>query len=555
MLELPKTGWLRRYRVRANGETDQAQLDALGAGITIEGVEYAGIEAKLDRTQGANCWLTMGLREGKNREIKRVLEHLGLEVNRLIRLSFGPFQLLDLEEGKVEEVRTRVLRDQLGAALAAEAGVDFGEATAPVLEGAKLVREKSDDDRNPKEPKAARGEITRPDVRKAAPARAKGARAGDPRPQQSRANEQRSGERTLRRREAPSSEERARPRRHVSTLRTSEEEAARSGPRKRIERTDTRDRHDRSVSVERKVSVRLPGVSPSAEGKRARIARSGGPRRTFESGGERREHGERPMPGRSAPGGNNRSDARPSRFSAGGDRPQTVHPRPVHRALPPRAASPLWAGSILSRRTIVEALVSRVPAHPLVGPGAQDIRLLARGHAATPQDRHRFLRRFTHWQTRRRQDARRGRRAQFHHGSLEPGGRVEVEQARRLAVDPEAVDGPARDRDEVARPGMQGLTAGPKGDFALQQVKRLVLRVGVRWRAAVARAEFLQERIMAAGLRTAGQQQPEDVHLPVGGGVFAVGRVSPGQYWCNAHLPVAALSCLRTASWLLDNIE
>ncbi len=96
-LELPATGWLRRYRVRAHGAIDQAQLDALADGVVIEGVEYRGIEAKIDRTQGANVWLTMGLREGKNREIKRVLEHLGLAVNRLIRVSYGPFQLGELE--------------------------------------------------------------------------------------------------------------------------------------------------------------------------------------------------------------------------------------------------------------------------------------------------------------------------------------------------------------------------------------------------------------------------------------------------------------------------
>ncbi|WP_319936611.1 pseudouridine synthase, partial [Lichenihabitans sp. Uapishka_5] len=118
-LELPATGWLRRYRVRANGFLRQEQLDALKDGITIDGVDYAGIEAALDRTQGANQWLTMGLREGKNREIKRVLEHLGVVVNRLIRLSFGPFQLGELAEGAVEEVRTRVLKDQLSDALAA----------------------------------------------------------------------------------------------------------------------------------------------------------------------------------------------------------------------------------------------------------------------------------------------------------------------------------------------------------------------------------------------------------------------------------------------------
>ena len=134
VLELPATGWLRRYRVRAHGAVDQAALDALREGVTIEGIHYAGIEARLERTQGSNVWLTMGLREGKNREIKRVLELLGLSVNRLIRISFGPFELADLAEGEVVEARTRVLRDQLGPRLAREAGVDFD---APILERAE----------------------------------------------------------------------------------------------------------------------------------------------------------------------------------------------------------------------------------------------------------------------------------------------------------------------------------------------------------------------------------------------------------------------------------
>ena len=125
MLELPSTGWLRRYRVRAHGEIAQAQLDALREGVTIDGVDYAGIEARLEREQGSNVWITMGLREGKNREIKRVLEHLGLSVNRLIRVSFGPFELGDLAEGAVAEVHTRVLRDQLGLKLAKQAGANF----------------------------------------------------------------------------------------------------------------------------------------------------------------------------------------------------------------------------------------------------------------------------------------------------------------------------------------------------------------------------------------------------------------------------------------------
>jgi 23S rRNA pseudouridine2605 synthase len=121
----PDTGWLRRYKVRAHGEVNQADLDRLRDGISIDGIDYGPIEARLDRVQGDNAWITMGLREGKNREIKRILEHMGLQVNRLIRMSFGPFQLGDLEVGLVEEVRTKVLKDQLGAALAAEAGVDF----------------------------------------------------------------------------------------------------------------------------------------------------------------------------------------------------------------------------------------------------------------------------------------------------------------------------------------------------------------------------------------------------------------------------------------------
>ncbi|WP_349359619.1 pseudouridine synthase [Stappia sp.] len=125
VLELPATGWLRRYRVRAYGKVTQAELDALADGIAIDGVLYGAIEAAIDKEQGDNIWLTIALREGKNREIKRVLEHLGLSVNRLIRISFGPFQLADLAVGEVREIRGRVLRDQLGDRLADEAGVDF----------------------------------------------------------------------------------------------------------------------------------------------------------------------------------------------------------------------------------------------------------------------------------------------------------------------------------------------------------------------------------------------------------------------------------------------
>src|SRR5262245_26888929 len=125
VLELPATGWLRRYRVRAHGRVRQDELDRLRSGITIDGVRYGAIEARLEREQGSNAWLSFAIREGKNREVKNVLGHLGLAVSRLIRVSFGPFQLGDLPEGAVEEVKTRVLREQLGERVAALAGADF----------------------------------------------------------------------------------------------------------------------------------------------------------------------------------------------------------------------------------------------------------------------------------------------------------------------------------------------------------------------------------------------------------------------------------------------
>jgi len=111
--------------VRAHGAVAQAQLDALRAGVEVDGVKYGPIEATLEREQGDNVWITFAIREGKNREVRNVLAHLGLEVNRLIRISYGPFQLAELPEGEVEEVRTRVLREQLGDKIAALANADF----------------------------------------------------------------------------------------------------------------------------------------------------------------------------------------------------------------------------------------------------------------------------------------------------------------------------------------------------------------------------------------------------------------------------------------------
>lgn len=113
-LELPATGWTRRYRVRAHGRVTQEQLDKLKKGMVYEGIKYGPIEAAFEKQQGANVWITVALKEGKNREVRNVMQSLGLEVNRLIRMSYGPFLLGDLPVGAATEVKTRILKDQIG---------------------------------------------------------------------------------------------------------------------------------------------------------------------------------------------------------------------------------------------------------------------------------------------------------------------------------------------------------------------------------------------------------------------------------------------------------
>ena len=113
-LELPATGWLRKYRVRVHGYVVPKDLEPLKNGIIIDGIRYGRIDATLDRQQGSNAWLTLSFREGKNREVRKVMNHLGYNVNRLIRISFGPFNLKNLPSGELEEVKNKVLNDQLG---------------------------------------------------------------------------------------------------------------------------------------------------------------------------------------------------------------------------------------------------------------------------------------------------------------------------------------------------------------------------------------------------------------------------------------------------------
>jgi 23S rRNA pseudouridine2605 synthase len=143
-LELPQTAWLRRYRVRALGRVTQEALDKLRDGVTVNGMRYGAIEATFDREQGANVWLSFGIREGKNREVRNVVEHLGLKVNRLLRVSFGPFELGDLERGDVAELEPQAIKQALGDLAK---GIDL---EGPVLEHEAPSRKNR---RPPPEPK------------------------------------------------------------------------------------------------------------------------------------------------------------------------------------------------------------------------------------------------------------------------------------------------------------------------------------------------------------------------------------------------------------------
>jgi 23S rRNA pseudouridine2605 synthase len=140
VLELPATGWLRRYRVRVYGRVTQETLDGLKEGVIVEGVHYGPIEATLERQLEANAWLEVGIREGKNREVRKVMESIGLKVSRLIRISYGPFELGDIAEGAPEEVPTQELKDVLGPELVAQAEADFD---APIEQQSAVITAKA----------------------------------------------------------------------------------------------------------------------------------------------------------------------------------------------------------------------------------------------------------------------------------------------------------------------------------------------------------------------------------------------------------------------------
>ena len=304
VLELPSTGWLRRYRVRAHGTIDQAALDRLAGGVTIDGVDYLGVEAKLDREQGANAWLTLGLREGKNREIKKILEHLGLAVNRLIRVSFGPFELGDLPEGEVMEVRTRVLRDQLGVKLAKEANVDFDAPQIVAIESP---------------PEGRSGE--RPRTRSGGPRENRGPKRAMPgRPDRgARGGENRFERDAAPRRAPPAPSTPERRRKHVSALRA-EIAADAATTRKRIERSATQDRKGRTIAVERMSRAVEEAHTPTAS--ETQPKRAGRPNagerggRSFESGG-RAGRGDSFGPKRGGAAGGRERPARPDQKERG----------------------------------------------------------------------------------------------------------------------------------------------------------------------------------------------------------------------------------------------
>ncbi len=175
-LELPSTGWLRKYRVRVNGTADDLKLQPLRDGITIEGERFQPMQVSIDRQQGANAWLTVGIREGRNREIRRAMNAVGLYVNRLIRTSYGPFRLNELQPGEVSEVKARVLREQLG-----EGFSDPGEeidAPKPARPGARSAAAKPASGR-PSGPRISRNTPRPTDEPEARPARSTGSKPGN----------------------------------------------------------------------------------------------------------------------------------------------------------------------------------------------------------------------------------------------------------------------------------------------------------------------------------------------------------------------------------------
>lgn len=198
-LELPSTGWLRKYRVRVNGNPLDTDLEPLRKGIVVDGEKFQPMIVVLDRIQGANAWLTVGLREGKNREIRRAMSAINLTVNRLIRISYGPFRLNDLQPGEVEEVKGKVLRDQLGegrtpddepkrtraprqGASRTTTGKAEGPTTARRLKPGEGLKQLSDTWQDATKPRTFGTAVKKAEGARAATSRPLGGKPGGPRP-------------------------------------------------------------------------------------------------------------------------------------------------------------------------------------------------------------------------------------------------------------------------------------------------------------------------------------------------------------------------------------
>jgi 23S rRNA pseudouridine2605 synthase len=329
VLELPDTQWLRRYRVRAHGRVTQAELDRLRDGISLEGVNYGPIEATLDREQGANIWLSFAIREGKNREVRNVLGHLGLQVNRLIRVAYGPFELGELRDGAIAEIETAALREQLGQAIAAEAGCDF---ISPIVEREAPARSRQqrredryeerraqhglDRRRGEREPALSLprsgGELGRAPA--ARPSRLQGEGKGE------RADATR-GDKPFRRSRAPRDD---RPEKPPGRPRRGHAWRKDDAPLRRTYRGSRRD--DLKIADERRPDKRA-GLLKDRKGRRILVERFGTKKPKPEQKSEQRpeqkpKHAKRPAPAR------HRTPRPPPRDRAGGPRPSRPRTRP-----------------------------------------------------------------------------------------------------------------------------------------------------------------------------------------------------------------------------------
>jgi 23S rRNA pseudouridine2605 synthase len=334
-LELPTTGWLRRYRVRAHGEIDQEALDKLKDGIAVDGVLYGSIEATLDRTQGSNVWITMGLREGKNREIKNVLGALGLDVNRLIRISYGPFQLGDLPEGHVIEVRGRTLRDQLGPRLIEDAKANFDAPiyNAPAVAAEEEAEAKPERRERPRKPEDKRERaLSRLDTKRddRREDRREGDRRDDDRPKRPALGSRRSanvwmapGARPLGEKAAAKAAKNAKTARKRGEFDDQPKGFARGEDRPRPQINRARD--DEGEWIRSSEIVRKPKDEDEGFGRKRSFGDH--PAREGRGFGDRPARGDRPAPGDRPFGDKPRGDRRPR--AEGDERPRSFGDRPA----------------------------------------------------------------------------------------------------------------------------------------------------------------------------------------------------------------------------------